>query len=117
MVYCPELRSQWTSILKWSTSADYSGTLLVAVVTNTHSRPYFSIRVIKPTVNGFLCLLFITRPVMAERITREDALSREGFRHACHIMLYGDSSAKLFGKIPIKHIVLVRRTALAVTFI
>ncbi|XP_067227832.1 U8 snoRNA-decapping enzyme isoform X1 [Chanodichthys erythropterus] len=44
---------------------------------------------------------------MAEQITREDALTREGFRHACHIMLYGDSSAKLFGKIPIKHIVLI----------
>ncbi|XDV45815.1 hypothetical protein PO909_013841 [Leuciscus waleckii] len=45
---------------------------------------------------------------MAERITREDALTREGFKHACHIMLYGDSSAKLFGKIPIKHIVLMQ---------
>uniref|UniRef100_A0A8C1JY20 U8 snoRNA-decapping enzyme n=1 Tax=Cyprinus carpio TaxID=7962 RepID=A0A8C1JY20_CYPCA len=45
---------------------------------------------------------------MAEQITREDALTREGYRHACHIMLYGDSSAKLFGKIPIKHIVLMQ---------
>ncbi|XP_016404800.1 U8 snoRNA-decapping enzyme-like isoform X4 [Sinocyclocheilus rhinocerous] len=45
---------------------------------------------------------------MAEQITREDALRREGYRHACHIMLYGDSSAKLFGKIPIKHIVLMQ---------
>ncbi|XP_051948084.1 U8 snoRNA-decapping enzyme isoform X2 [Xyrauchen texanus] len=45
---------------------------------------------------------------MAEQITREDALAREGFRHACHIMLYGDCSAKLFGKIPIKHIVLMQ---------
>lgn len=53
---------------------------------------------------------------MAERITREDALTREGFKHACHIMLYGDSSAKLFGKIPIKHIVLVRNSALTVTW-
>lgn len=52
---------------------------------------------------------------MAEQITREDALTREGYRHACHIMLYGDSSAKLFGKIPIKHIVLVRKSALTVT--
>lgn len=53
---------------------------------------------------------------MAEQITREDALTREGYRHACHIMLYGDSSAKLFGKIPIKHIVLVRKSALTVTY-
>uniref|UniRef100_A0A672LJT9 U8 snoRNA-decapping enzyme n=1 Tax=Sinocyclocheilus grahami TaxID=75366 RepID=A0A672LJT9_SINGR len=47
---------------------------------------------------------------IAERycITREDALTREGYRHAGHIMLYGDSSAKLFGKIPIKHIVLMQ---------
>lgn len=53
---------------------------------------------------------------MAEQITREDALTREGFRHACHIMLYGDCSAKLFGKIPIKHIVLVRKSALNTPF-
>ncbi|KAA0706979.1 U8 snoRNA-decapping enzyme [Triplophysa tibetana] len=45
---------------------------------------------------------------MEAQITREDALSREGYRHACHIMLYGDCSAKLFGKIPIKHIVLMQ---------
>ncbi|XP_043080067.1 U8 snoRNA-decapping enzyme [Puntigrus tetrazona] len=45
---------------------------------------------------------------MAEQITREDALTREGYRHACHVLLYGDSSAKLFGKIPIKHIVLMQ---------
>ncbi|XP_067303413.1 U8 snoRNA-decapping enzyme [Pseudorasbora parva] len=44
----------------------------------------------------------------AEQIAREDALTREGFRHACHIMLYGDSSAELFGKTPIKHIVLMQ---------
>uniref|UniRef100_A0A672N565 Zgc:103759 n=1 Tax=Sinocyclocheilus grahami TaxID=75366 RepID=A0A672N565_SINGR len=44
---------------------------------------------------------------MAEQITREDALTREGYRHAGH-MLFGDSSAKLFGKIPIKHIVLMQ---------
>ncbi|XP_065142129.1 U8 snoRNA-decapping enzyme [Paramisgurnus dabryanus] len=46
--------------------------------------------------------------VMAEQITREDALTQEGYKHACHIMLYGDCSAKLFGKIPIKHIVLMQ---------
>ncbi|KAI2649832.1 U8 snoRNA-decapping enzyme-like protein [Labeo rohita] len=44
---------------------------------------------------------------MEQQITREDALTRKGYKHACHIMLYGDSSAKLFGKIPIKHIVLI----------
>ncbi|KAL1249850.1 hypothetical protein QQF64_020855 [Cirrhinus molitorella] len=45
---------------------------------------------------------------MEKQITREDALTRKGFKHACHIMLYGDTSAKLFGKIPIKHIVLMQ---------
>ncbi|XP_073679821.1 U8 snoRNA-decapping enzyme [Garra rufa] len=45
---------------------------------------------------------------MEEQLTREEALTRKGFKHACHIMLYGDSSAKLFGKIPIKHIVLMQ---------
>ncbi|KAF7696051.1 U8 snoRNA-decapping enzyme [Silurus meridionalis] len=41
-------------------------------------------------------------------ITREDALSRLDHKHACHILLYADSRAKLFGKIPIKHIVLMQ---------
>ncbi|TRZ01928.1 hypothetical protein DNTS_012383 [Danionella cerebrum] len=43
-----------------------------------------------------------------QTLTREDALASKGFRHACHIMLYGDSSAKLFENIPIKHIVLMQ---------
>ncbi|XP_030625577.1 U8 snoRNA-decapping enzyme [Chanos chanos] len=43
-----------------------------------------------------------------EEITREDALSRVGYRHACHIMLYADTTAKLFRKIPIKHVVLMQ---------
>lgn len=43
-----------------------------------------------------------------EKMTRDEALTRQGYRHACHVMLYGDSSAKLFGKISIKHIVLMQ---------
>ncbi|XP_076839955.1 U8 snoRNA-decapping enzyme [Brachyhypopomus gauderio] len=43
-----------------------------------------------------------------QEITREDALSRVDHKHACHIMLYADTGAKLFQKIPIKHIVLMQ---------
>ncbi|XP_036388195.1 U8 snoRNA-decapping enzyme [Megalops cyprinoides] len=43
-----------------------------------------------------------------QEISKEEALSRHGYRHACHIMLYADTNAKLFGKIPIKHIVLMQ---------
>ncbi|KAG7323086.1 hypothetical protein KOW79_012788 [Hemibagrus wyckioides] len=41
-------------------------------------------------------------------MSREEALSRLDHKHACHILLYADSNAKLFGKIPIKHIVLMQ---------
>ncbi|GAA6103972.1 U8 snoRNA-decapping enzyme isoform X2 [Tachysurus ichikawai] len=41
-------------------------------------------------------------------MSREEALSRLDQKHACHILLYADSKAKLFGKIPIKHIVLMQ---------
>ncbi|KAL7864714.1 hypothetical protein AOLI_G00161340 [Acnodon oligacanthus] len=43
-----------------------------------------------------------------QEISREEALSRVGYKHACHILLYADTRAKLFGKIPIKHIVLMQ---------
>ncbi|XP_027026117.1 U8 snoRNA-decapping enzyme isoform X2 [Tachysurus fulvidraco] len=44
----------------------------------------------------------------ARDISKEEALSRLDQKHACHILLYADSKAKLFGKIPIKHIVLMQ---------
>ncbi|XP_017342914.1 U8 snoRNA-decapping enzyme [Ictalurus punctatus] len=44
----------------------------------------------------------------ARDMSREDALSRLDHKHACHILLYADSQAKLFGKIPVKHIVLMQ---------
>ncbi|KAJ8399593.1 hypothetical protein AAFF_G00410040 [Aldrovandia affinis] len=43
-----------------------------------------------------------------QEISKEESLSLKGYRHACHIMLYADTDAKLFGKIPIKHIVLMQ---------
>ncbi|XP_072552878.1 U8 snoRNA-decapping enzyme [Salminus brasiliensis] len=43
-----------------------------------------------------------------EEIGREEALSRRGYKHACHILLYADTSAKLFRRIPVKHIVLMQ---------
>ncbi|KAJ8359420.1 hypothetical protein SKAU_G00159450 [Synaphobranchus kaupii] len=43
-----------------------------------------------------------------QEISKDESLSRKGYRHACHIMIYADTDAKLFGKIPIKHIVLMQ---------
>ncbi|KAG9331385.1 hypothetical protein JZ751_019316 [Albula glossodonta] len=41
-----------------------------------------------------------------KEISKEESLSLKGYRHACHIMLYADTDARLFGKIPMKHIVI-----------
>ncbi|KAJ8259998.1 hypothetical protein GJAV_G00175900 [Gymnothorax javanicus] len=41
-------------------------------------------------------------------ISKEESLSLKGYRHACHVMIYSDCDAKLFGKTPIKHIVLMQ---------
>ncbi|KAL4655488.1 U8 snoRNA-decapping enzyme-like [Arapaima gigas] len=43
-----------------------------------------------------------------KQISRKEALSLEGYKHACHVMLYGDTDAKLFGRIPLKHVVLMQ---------
>ncbi|XP_007249996.3 U8 snoRNA-decapping enzyme [Astyanax mexicanus] len=43
-----------------------------------------------------------------QEISREEALSRRGFKHACHILLHAETSTKLFRKIPLKHIVLMQ---------
>ncbi|KAM5146401.1 LOW QUALITY PROTEIN: U8 snoRNA-decapping enzyme-like [Mantella aurantiaca] len=40
-------------------------------------------------------------------VSREEAVSLEGCRHACHIMLYAPSNAKLFDRVPIRYIVLM----------
>ncbi|XP_072222966.1 U8 snoRNA-decapping enzyme isoform X2 [Leuresthes tenuis] len=39
---------------------------------------------------------------------RAEALECSGCRQACHVMLYSDTESKLFGKTPIKHIVLMQ---------
>ncbi|XP_064162556.1 U8 snoRNA-decapping enzyme [Anguilla rostrata] len=43
-----------------------------------------------------------------QEISKDESLSLKGYRHACHVMIYADTDAKLFGKIPIKHIVLMQ---------
>lgn len=43
-----------------------------------------------------------------QEISKDESLSLKGYRHACHIMIYADTDAKVFGKIPIKHIVLMQ---------
>ncbi|MEE6505828.1 hypothetical protein FKM82_005669, partial [Ascaphus truei] len=47
------------------------------------------------------------RPPRPRNISREEALRLQGYKHACHVLLYGPSPAKLFGRIPIKHVLLV----------
>ncbi|XP_077139766.1 U8 snoRNA-decapping enzyme isoform X1 [Ranitomeya variabilis] len=40
-------------------------------------------------------------------VSREEALQLEGYRHACHVMLYAPTAAKLFDRIPIRYAVLM----------
>ncbi|CAL8252788.1 unnamed protein product [Arctogadus glacialis] len=42
------------------------------------------------------------------QLSRAEALTREGVRHACHVMLYCDTRSKLFQRTPIGHIVLMQ---------
>uniref|UniRef100_A0A8C7YI16 U8 snoRNA-decapping enzyme n=1 Tax=Oryzias sinensis TaxID=183150 RepID=A0A8C7YI16_9TELE len=42
------------------------------------------------------------------QLSREEALACSGCRHACHVMLYADTTSKLFGRTPIRHIVLMQ---------
>ncbi|KAJ8259146.1 hypothetical protein COCON_G00181580 [Conger conger] len=43
-----------------------------------------------------------------QEISKGESLLLKGHRHACHIMIHADTDAKLFGKTPIKHIVLMQ---------
>ncbi|XP_066436883.1 U8 snoRNA-decapping enzyme-like [Eleutherodactylus coqui] len=40
-------------------------------------------------------------------VTREEAVQLEGYRHACHVMLYAPTTAKLFDRVPIRFVVLM----------
>nr|XP_046252984.1 U8 snoRNA-decapping enzyme [Scatophagus argus]XP_046252985.1 U8 snoRNA-decapping enzyme [Scatophagus argus] len=42
------------------------------------------------------------------QLSRAEALMCSGCRHACHVMLYSDTKTQLFGRIPIRHIVLMQ---------
>ncbi|XP_034028061.1 U8 snoRNA-decapping enzyme [Thalassophryne amazonica] len=42
------------------------------------------------------------------QMSRAEALSCSGCRHACHVMLYSDTKSQLFGRIPFKHIILMQ---------
>ncbi|CAJ1055409.1 U8 snoRNA-decapping enzyme isoform X1 [Xyrichtys novacula] len=42
------------------------------------------------------------------QLSREEALACSGYRHACHAMLYCDTNTQLFGRIPIRHIILMQ---------
>lgn len=42
------------------------------------------------------------------QLSRAEALACSGCRHACHVMLYCDTRAQLFGRIPIRHIILMQ---------
>ncbi|XP_068190365.1 U8 snoRNA-decapping enzyme [Antennarius striatus] len=46
---------------------------------------------------------------MASRqLSRAEALACSDCMHACHVMLYSDTNAQLFGKTPIRHIILMQ---------
>ncbi|XP_063792373.1 U8 snoRNA-decapping enzyme-like [Pseudophryne corroboree] len=40
-------------------------------------------------------------------VSRDEALYLEGYRHACHVMLYAPTTAKLFERVPIRYVVLM----------
>ncbi|XP_017266714.1 U8 snoRNA-decapping enzyme [Kryptolebias marmoratus] len=42
------------------------------------------------------------------QLLRAEALACTGHRHACHVMLYSDTKSQLFGRIPIRHVVLMQ---------
>ncbi|XP_030277854.1 U8 snoRNA-decapping enzyme [Sparus aurata] len=42
------------------------------------------------------------------QLSRAEALACSGFRHACHVMLYSDTKTQLFGRFPIRHIILMQ---------
>ncbi|XP_013871724.1 U8 snoRNA-decapping enzyme [Austrofundulus limnaeus] len=42
------------------------------------------------------------------QLSREEALACTDCKHACHVMLYSDTKSQLFGRTPIKHIVLMQ---------
>uniref|UniRef100_A0A3P8TY57 U8 snoRNA-decapping enzyme n=1 Tax=Amphiprion percula TaxID=161767 RepID=A0A3P8TY57_AMPPE len=42
------------------------------------------------------------------QLSRVEALACAGCRHACHVMLYCDTTTQLFGRIPIRHVVLMQ---------
>ncbi|MEQ2187380.1 hypothetical protein GOODEAATRI_004171 [Goodea atripinnis] len=42
------------------------------------------------------------------QLSRDEALECSGSRHACHVMLYSDTASQLFGRTPIRHIVLMQ---------
>ncbi|KAM3871555.1 U8 snoRNA-decapping enzyme [Diretmus argenteus] len=42
------------------------------------------------------------------QLSRAEALVLSGCKHACHVMLFSDTKAQLFGRIPIRHIILMQ---------
>ncbi|XP_061830077.1 U8 snoRNA-decapping enzyme [Nerophis lumbriciformis] len=42
------------------------------------------------------------------QLSRAEALACSGCRHACHVMLYAHTKSQLFGRTPIKHIILMQ---------
>ncbi|XP_036006819.1 U8 snoRNA-decapping enzyme-like isoform X1 [Fundulus heteroclitus] len=42
------------------------------------------------------------------QLSRDEALECSHSRHACHVMLYSDTASQLFGRIPIRHVVLMQ---------
>ncbi|KAM9350710.1 U8 snoRNA-decapping enzyme isoform 2-T2 [Symphorus nematophorus] len=50
----------------------------------------------------------MNKEMASGQLSRAEALACSGCRHACHVMLYSDTKTQLFGRTPIRHIILMR---------
>lgn len=62
-------------------------------------------------------ILFRVLQMASGQLSRSDALACSGCKHACHVMLYSTTKSQLFRRIPIRHIILVRRKLLMFKFL
>ncbi|XP_043974354.1 U8 snoRNA-decapping enzyme [Gambusia affinis] len=50
----------------------------------------------------------IKKEMASGQMSRDEALECTSCRHACHVMLYSETASQLFGRIPIRYIVLMQ---------
>ncbi|KAM4662884.1 U8 snoRNA-decapping enzyme-like isoform 1-T1 [Discoglossus pictus] len=47
------------------------------------------------------------QPPRPRNVSREESLQLQGYKHACHVLLYAPTPAKLFGRVPIRYVLLM----------